>query len=396
YEVSLNGTMLERNGDLQAFNSDDYSQVPRTMALPPQLLQKDNLLHIRIRADTGRRGGIPAVVVGPDYEVDALYNTEYRWRVTGSEVVVILSLLVGSMALALWFTQTDPTESGHLRRDPLYLFAGLAELCWALRVAMVLIEQPPLPWTLWGPLSAVALGGWVCFMMAFCCIAAGWAQHHRAPLFLRSLWAVLAAGGVCHVRLASAVAADAVVRPAGGHHGAVWHFVLLGHRAASHCHARARGARAGTEHRDRAARLGGVPLYRLIWQQHADALLLGGVRPDAGLHRADALSRCQRAGARPAGQSGEQGVAKRAGTGAELRAGRAAGAPAGAHHRAHAHPARHARRCGLAHQCRDPPAAIGQGQPRRGAADPARLAGSAQAVHRRDEPAARRRHGPAG
>ena len=40
YEVWLNGTMLERNGDLQAFNSDDYGQVPRAMALPPQLLKK--------------------------------------------------------------------------------------------------------------------------------------------------------------------------------------------------------------------------------------------------------------------------------------------------------------------------------------------------------------------
>ncbi|WP_244618265.1 sensor histidine kinase [Rhodoferax sediminis] len=196
YEVSLNGTMLERNGNLQAFNSGDYGQVPRTMALPPQLLKKDNLLHIRIRADTGRRGGVPAVVVGPDHEVDALYNAEYRWRVTGSEVVVILSLLVGTMALALWLTQTDPTPSGHLRRDPLYLFAGLAELSWALRVGTVLIEQPPLPWSLWGPLSAMALGGWVCFMVAFCCTAAGWTQHRWATPFFRLLWALLAAGAV--------------------------------------------------------------------------------------------------------------------------------------------------------------------------------------------------------
>ena len=32
---------------------------------------------------------------------------------------------------------------------------------------------------------------------------------------------------------------------------------------------------------------------------------------------------------------------------------------------AHPHPARHARRCRLAHQCGDPPAAVGQGQPGR-------------------------------
>ncbi|MEO7127848.1 MAG: histidine kinase, partial [Rhodoferax sp.] len=108
YELFLNGTMLERNGNLRVFDGADYGQVPRIMTLPPQLLKKDNLLRIRIRADAGRRGGVPSLVVGPDYEIDALYNTEYRWRVTSSEVVVILSLLVGGMALALWFTQVDP------------------------------------------------------------------------------------------------------------------------------------------------------------------------------------------------------------------------------------------------------------------------------------------------
>ncbi|MEO6973307.1 MAG: histidine kinase [Rhodoferax sp.] len=196
YEVSLNGTMLERNGDLQNFNGADYGQVPRVMALPPRLLKKDNLFRIRIKADTGRRGGIPRLVVGPDYEIDALYNSAYRWRVTGSEVVVILSLLVGSMALALWFTQVDPGRPRHLQRDPLYLFAGLAELSWALRVGTVLIEQQPLPWPVWGALSAMAMGGWACFMLVFCSIAAGWEQHRWLIRFRRGLWGLLAGGAV--------------------------------------------------------------------------------------------------------------------------------------------------------------------------------------------------------
>ena len=194
YEVSLNGTVLERNGDLQKFNGADYGLVPRSMALPSQLLQKDNLFQIRIKADGGRRGGVPRLIVGPDHEIDALYATEYRWRVKGTEVVVILSLLVGAMALALWFTQIDPTQPKHRQRDPLYLFAALAELSWAFRAGTVLIEEPPLPWFFWGPLSVVALGGWACFMAAFCCSAAGWAQHRWMPMVFRGLWLILAAG----------------------------------------------------------------------------------------------------------------------------------------------------------------------------------------------------------
>ena len=195
YEVALNGVVIERRGDLKAFDSADFGLIPRAMALPPHLLKQDNLLRIRIRADAGRRAGVPIVVVGPDIEIGALYKSAYQWRVTGSEVVVILSLLVGTLALALWFSQTDLSQPAHLVRDKLYLFAGLAELCWAWRVSAVLVEQPPLPWLLWGTLNVMALGGWTCFMVAFCCMAAGWSEHRRLPPFFRLLWLLLASGG---------------------------------------------------------------------------------------------------------------------------------------------------------------------------------------------------------
>lgn len=196
YEVSLNGTLLERNGDLQTPNSADFGMIPRFMVLPPYLLKKDNLFHIRIKADAGRRAGVPIIVVGTDKEIQTLYKSAYFSRVTSSEVVMILSLLVGTLALALWFTQTDLNQSQNLRRDKLYLYAGLAELCWALRVGSVLVEEPVLPWFVWGSLNVMALGGWSCFMMAFCCMVAEWSQRRWTPLFLRSLWALLACGGI--------------------------------------------------------------------------------------------------------------------------------------------------------------------------------------------------------
>ena len=194
YEVLLNGVVIERRGDLQAFNSADFGLVPRTLALPLHLLKKDNLLRVRIRADAGRRAGVPVVVVGPDHEIDALYKSAHKWRVTSSQVIVVLSLLVSALALALWFTQTEPNHLGHPVRDKLYLFAGLAELCWAWRVSMVLVEQPTLPWLVWGTLYIAALGGWACFMTAFCCMAAGWSDRPWLPRFFSLLWALIIGG----------------------------------------------------------------------------------------------------------------------------------------------------------------------------------------------------------
>ena len=194
YEVSLNGVVLERNGDLQRFNGDNFGLIPRMVMLPSLLVQEDNQIRIRIKADAGRRAGVPTILLGPESEIEAIYDSAYRWRVTGSEFVMIISLLVGTIALALWFTQTDTSRPKHLSRDNLYLFAGLAELCWALRVSAVLTERPPLPWLLWATVSAVALGGWVCFIVAFCCTATGWAQRRGVPGFFLFLWILLGLG----------------------------------------------------------------------------------------------------------------------------------------------------------------------------------------------------------
>lgn len=133
YEIWLNGTVLERRGELERFNGADFAQVPRAVPVPAQLLQKNNLIRIQIRADSGRRAGVPVLLLGSDTEIEALYRRDHGWRHTGSLVVTILSLLVGAIALALWFTQTDPGQPERFQRDPLYLYASLAEFSWALR-----------------------------------------------------------------------------------------------------------------------------------------------------------------------------------------------------------------------------------------------------------------------
>ena len=189
YEIWLNGTLLQRQGDLLHYNGADYARVPRYLSVAPSLLRSSNLLRVRIRADVGRRGGLSALVLGPQEAVHAAYLHSYRWRATGSLVITAFSLVVGLLAMSLWFTQPASGLEGRTRRDPLYLFAALAELFWALAVSDVLIEKPPVPWPWWGIVQVVALGAWGINMALFCVEVAGWGRRPAARWFGR--WLVL-------------------------------------------------------------------------------------------------------------------------------------------------------------------------------------------------------------
>ena len=194
YEVWLNGNLLKNNGDLENYNGGDYAKVPRFIPVATDLLKDENRLLIRVRADVGRRGGLAAPMLGPEREVRALYRNDYNWRVTGTLVVVVLSFTVGMVALALWFTQTNPAAGHFFSRDPLYLLGGLAELFWTLRISDALIEQPPLMWPWWGVVTALALGGWLCCMGSFFVIVADWSRRRPAIWFNRITWTLFVLG----------------------------------------------------------------------------------------------------------------------------------------------------------------------------------------------------------
>ena len=189
YEVWLNGALLQHNGDVQRENGPDYAKGPRHIEIASGLLRTENVVLVRIRADVGRRGGLAPLILGPDDEVRALYLNDYNWRITGSLVVVVGSLLIGLVTLALWATQVDVTTPGKPRRDSLYLFAGLAELCWTLSVSDVLIENEPFAWPWWGVIPVFAVAAWACSMALFCVEVADWGRL-PAVTWLRR-WLVL-------------------------------------------------------------------------------------------------------------------------------------------------------------------------------------------------------------
>ena len=195
YAIWLNGALLEQNGDLIRGKGSDFAKAPRYLVLTPHLLSRHNLLQIHIRADAGRRGGLAPLVLGPHEEVYPRYLQDHRSRITVSFLVAAFGLLVGMVALALWATQVGPIGDPRRQRDPLYLYAAVAELCWAVSVSDVFIEAPPVPWPWWGLVILWATSLWILVMTLTFAELAGW-RRQPAAIFFRWWLAVLGFAGL--------------------------------------------------------------------------------------------------------------------------------------------------------------------------------------------------------
>ena len=188
FEVWVNGALAQASGDLNQVNTADYAKAPVFVAVPAELLQVgDNTISVRIHADSGRRAGLAPLAVGPAAVVRGAryFAGAFAWRVTGSVLFCAFSLVAGSIALALWLTQVDSSAAGGRGREAMYLWAALAEFCWALRLADNVIAQPPLDWPAWSTLMSASFSAWAVSTILFCQHIAGW---HRSVVFRRFGW----------------------------------------------------------------------------------------------------------------------------------------------------------------------------------------------------------------
>ncbi len=156
YRVRLGGQLLAdtMSDDPRWTNT---TQSPRLVLLPASAREGDSL-EIDIVALPGADAGLSGVLQGPWDELSRAHGSVSRWRTGGAVAVAAISMILGALALLVWFNQ----------RDRLYLWYALAEVLWSLRTAgQYLGESMWLPWPWWGALLLVLYCGAFASMCMF-------------------------------------------------------------------------------------------------------------------------------------------------------------------------------------------------------------------------------------
>jgi len=176
YAIRVNGDLFTSFGTVPANLYDDAATEPRYFAIPPRLLAATTVIEIDIGVTGGRQGGLSDVTVGPENEVYPVYQANHFWQITGARVVVIVSAVLGLLALLLWARQ----------RDPAYLAYGVGELLWAVQTVRMLVEHAPLPWPWWGVVPLAAFNAAPPLLCRFALIIMG-AEKGRVALMANAL-----------------------------------------------------------------------------------------------------------------------------------------------------------------------------------------------------------------
>ncbi|MGY2485430.1 ATP-binding protein [Cupriavidus sp. CP313] len=171
YEVRLNGVLIAAGGRLDA-PSSALAKRPYYAAVPPELASAHgNLLRITVAARAYARSGLLPVTVGPAAEVRAQFEQAFRLRVVGPLIAAVLSVVLGGLALLIWWRQ----------RDPLFGLYGLAEVAWSVRLLDYFVDDLAIPAELRSYIVAAAREVFLGAIARFCLlvIRVPWRWLHR-------------------------------------------------------------------------------------------------------------------------------------------------------------------------------------------------------------------------
>ena len=171
YEVRLNGVLIAAGGRLDA-PASALAKRPYYVAVPPELANTHgNLLRITVAARAYARSGLLPVTVGPAAEVRAQYERAFLLRVVGPLIAAVLSVVLGGLALLIWWRQ----------RDPLFGLYGLAEVAWSVRLLDYFVDDLAIPAEVRGYVVAAAREVFLGAIARFCLlvIRVPWRWLHR-------------------------------------------------------------------------------------------------------------------------------------------------------------------------------------------------------------------------
>jgi len=163
FTIAIDGKQVAAGGEVAARGLTDTTRGVQLIRLPPGALDPRSRIRIEIRADPARRAGLSAVAVGPIGLLEPLHRAAVRSRVTSSQWIAAFCGAVALLAAGLWVRT----------REPLFGLAALAEGSWALRVAEVSVQVPPLAWPGWALAMAALFGLWLAATHRFATDALG-------------------------------------------------------------------------------------------------------------------------------------------------------------------------------------------------------------------------------
>lgn len=181
FVVKVNGRELESFGTLPPNAFDDAATKPYLFLVPADWLSQPTAIDITIGVLGGRRGGLDAVTVGLPGEVKPLYEWEYLLEVNARTVLVVVTVVLGILALLLAIRQREVT----------YLYYALAEICWAIVTARLMNTSSPLPWPIWQLCYEAAFVLAIPLQCKFCLIVVdrdrGWPRWFTTALLILGL-----------------------------------------------------------------------------------------------------------------------------------------------------------------------------------------------------------------
>lgn len=139
----LNGYWIGGLGTLEGDITRHWNH-PYLFQFSPELLNMgNNTLLIQVAGYQNYRSGLGRVWMGPSNVLEPLYDSAYRWQVTGSMLATLVAF--GSGLLLLLFAKVFREQEG-------FYFLALAVIVFAARNTGYFLDWVPLPHALWGQL----------------------------------------------------------------------------------------------------------------------------------------------------------------------------------------------------------------------------------------------------
>ena len=169
-QISVNGVPV---AEVTQNSASIYVRWERPVLLPlpaGALRPTDNLLLIRApAAHNSSSVMLSRLVIGPQAELQPLFDRRLFVVRTLPVVTVSTGLVVGTLVLLIWFRR---------RQERLYGLFGLAAIFWALRTTTFVFDAlPPAAWAVWRLLYFVGTGGFIVVMALFTLALAGWSRR---------------------------------------------------------------------------------------------------------------------------------------------------------------------------------------------------------------------------